>query len=273
MRAVSKISAGRGAAAAAFRTTSGRSERIASTITAAAMITLDDDTHLIVLTGAGISAESGVPTFRDANGLWQNHRFEDLASPEGFAANPALVWRFYSQRRRGLDAVKPNAAHRALVEVEQRLGDRYLLVTQNVDGLHAAAGSRRMVEMHGNIMTTKCNGCLRAPFADTASYLDALPPCDECGELLRPAVVWFGEAIPTEALAAIDRFLNRGAKKLVFLAVGTSGVVYPAAGLVDVVKRAGGESWLVNAEAPANVSRFDHVEIGPAGTVLPALFR
>ena len=233
-------------------------------------IALDDRTHLLVLTGAGISAESGVPTFRDANGLWQNHRFEDLASPEGFAADPLLVWKFYSQRRRGLDNVEPNAAHRALVGVEQRLGDRFLLVTQNVDGLHAAAGSQRMVEMHGNIMRTKCIACRRAPFADRASHA-TLPPCDECGELLRPDVVWFGEAIPTGALRAIEEFLNR-AGNLVFLAVGTSGVVYPAAGIVDVVKRAGGTTWLVNAEPPANHARFDHVEIGPAGTILPALF-
>ena len=233
------------------------------------MIPLDDTTHLLVLTGAGISAESGVPTFRDANGLWQNHRFEDLASPEGFTADPQLVWSFYSQRRRGLDDVKPNAAHRALVAVEQRLGDRFLLVTQNVDGLHAAAGSQRIVEMHGNIMRTKCNGCARAPFADRASHA-TLPPCDECGELLRPDVVWFGEAIPPAALHAIEAFLRH--PNVTFLAVGTSGVVYPAAGIVDVVKHAGGTTWLVNAERPANVSRFDHVEIGPAGTVLPALF-
>ncbi|MBA3499189.1 MAG: NAD-dependent deacylase [Myxococcota bacterium] len=233
------------------------------------MIHLDDKTHLLVLTGAGISAESGVPTFRDANGLWQNHRFEDLASPEGFAADPLLVWKFYSQRRRGLDGVTPNSAHRALVDVEQKLGDRFLLVTQNVDGLHAAAGSQRIVEMHGNIMRTKCGGCRRAPFADRASH-DTLPPCDECGALLRPDIVWFGESIPPAALRAIEVFLQH--PNVVFLAVGTSGVVYPAAGIVDVVKRAGGTTWLVNAERPANVSRFDHVEIGPAGTVLPALF-
>lgn len=234
-------------------------------------IALDDTTHLLVLTGAGISAESGVPTFRDANGLWRNHRFEELASPEGFLANPTLVWEFYSQRRRGLDDVQPNAAHRALVEVEQQLGDRFLLVTQNVDGLHAAAGSQRIVEMHGNIMRTKCIACYRPPFEDRASH-DTAPPCDECGDRLRPDVVWFGEAIPALALHTLDRFLERSTN-LVFLAVGTSGVVYPAAAIVDMVRNAGGTSWLVNAERPANVSRFDVVEIGPAGTVLPALFR
>jgi NAD-dependent deacetylase len=235
------------------------------------VIVLDDTTHLLVLTGAGISAESGVPTFRDANGLWRSHRFEQLASPEGFFADPRLVWEFYSQRRRGLDDVKPNAAHRALVEVEQRLGDRFLLVTQNVDGLHAAAGSQRIVEMHGNIMRTKCIGCRRAPFEDRASH-DAAPACDECGDLLRPDVVWFGEAIPRLALHELDQFLEHSTN-LVFLAVGTSGLVYPAAAIVDMVRNAGGTSWLVNAEASANASRFDHVEIGPAGTVLPALFR
>ena len=235
------------------------------------MIKLDDETHLLVLTGAGISAESGVPTFRDANGLWRNLRFEDLASFEGFNADPQLVWEFYSQRRRGLDNVKPNAAHRALVDVEKRLGDRFLLVTQNVDGLHAAAGSQRIVEMHGNIMRTKCIGCRRAPFADTTSH-DTLRPCEQCGDLLRPDVVWFGEMIPPSALDAVERFFERPTKRLVFLAVGTSGVVYPAAQFVDVAKRAGGETWLVNAEAPANISRFDHVKIGPAGSVLPSLF-
>jgi NAD-dependent deacetylase len=235
------------------------------------MLTLTDSTRLLVLTGAGISAESGVPTFRDAGGLWEGHRFEDVASPEGFDADPILVWRFYSLRRRGLDNVKPNPAHHALVEVEKRLGDRYLLVTQNVDGLHAAAGSKRMVEMHGNINRTKCRRCRLTPFEDHKSY-EELPACAECGELLRPDVVWFGEMIPRDALAAIDGFVRAAGSNLVFLAVGTSGVVYPAAGLVDVARSAGGTSWLVNAERPANVSQFDHVEIGPAGKVLPALF-
>ena len=234
-------------------------------------IEIDDDAQLLVLTGAGISAESGVATFRDAGGLWEGHRFEDVASPEGFSRDPALVWRFYSLRRRGLDGVEPNAGHRTLVDVERQLGDRYLLITQNVDGLHAKAGSNRMVEMHGNINRTKCSSRCDVVYEDRSSYMDELPACKECGELLRPDVVWFGEAIPRHALEALDEFILR-AKKLVFLAIGTSGVVYPAAGIVDIVKRRGGTSWLVNAERPANVSSFDHVEIGPAGTVLPKLF-
>ncbi|MDQ3368010.1 MAG: NAD-dependent deacylase [Myxococcota bacterium] len=236
-------------------------------------LALDDTTHLLVLTGAGISAESGVPTFRDAGGLWEGHAFEDVASPEGFAADARLVWRFYSQRRAGLVGVTPNPAHHALVAIERRLGDRFLLITQNVDGLHAAAGSQRLVEMHGNIMRSRCVICERPTFEDRAAYpAGEVPSCSECGAgILRPDIVWFGEMIPPAALAAIDRFVRGAGTRLVFLAVGTSGVVYPAAGLVDVARQAGGTSWLVNAERPANVSRFDEVVIGPAGTVLPAL--
>lgn len=243
-----------------------------------ARLALDDSTYLLVLTGAGISAESGVPTFRDAGGLWEGHDVHEVASPEGFAADPLLVWRFYSQRRAGLEGIKPNPAHHALVDIERRLGERYLLVTQNVDGLHALAGSKRMVEMHGNIMRTKCSVCRRPPFEDRTAYKAGVAPmCNECSEqgreaLLRPDIVWFGEMIPPAALDAIDQFTRRAGSRIVFLAVGTSGVVYPAAGLVDVVKRAGGQTWLVNAERPANVSSFDHVVIGPAGKTLPALF-
>src|SRR5678815_3366686 len=120
---------------------------------------LDESSYLLVLTGAGISAESGVPTFRDAGGLWEGHNVEDVASPGGFERDPLLVWRFYSQRRANMEGVVPNEGHRALVAVEERLGDRLLLVTQNVDGLHAAAGSQRIVEMHGNLMRSRCTVC------------------------------------------------------------------------------------------------------------------
>jgi len=124
-------------------------------------ITITPTTHLLVLTGAGISAESGVPTFRDAGGLWEGYRFEEVASPDAFVRDPLLVWRFYSMRRAGMDGIAPNAAHHALVEVERRLGDRFLLVTQNVDGLHRVAGSERMVEMHGALMRSRCSVCDR----------------------------------------------------------------------------------------------------------------
>lgn len=229
-----------------------------------------DNTHVLVLTGAGISAESGVPTFRDANGLWEGHDVTVVASPEGFANDPRLVWKFYSERRAKLVGIEPNAGHRALVELEQRLGDRFLLVTQNVDGLHRAAGSTRMVEMHGNIRRTKCWGCDREPFHDESTYLDKVPVCRHCNGPLRPDVVWFGEPIAPGAMDAVEEFLGR-AESLVFLAVGTSGLVYPAAAFVHVAKQRGGATYLVNLDRPANVDGFDHVVIGPAGRELPAL--
>lgn len=125
---------------------------------------LDDDTWMLVLTGAGVSAESGIPTFRDAGGLWEQHRVEDVASPDGFRKDPALVWRFYAQRRAQMASRQPNAGHRALAAVEARLGDRFLLATQNIDGLHAAAGSGRVAELHGNLFKTRCSVCDRPPF-------------------------------------------------------------------------------------------------------------
>ncbi|MFT3694075.1 MAG: Sir2 family NAD-dependent protein deacetylase [Kofleriaceae bacterium] len=242
------------------------------------MLDLTPDTHVLVLTGAGISAESGVPTFRDSSGLWEGHDVTKVATPEGFAADPLLVWDFYSQRRAALTGIVPNAGHRALVDLEHRLGDRFLLATQNIDGLHIAAGSERVVEMHGAIMRSRCTKCDRAPFEDTTAYRKNVAPfCGKCkaagrDALLRPDVTWFGEALPPGAMERIDGFAMKAGKRLVFIAVGTSGLVYPAAGLVDATKRLGGSSWLVNLEPPANVSRFDHVVLGPSARELPALF-
>ncbi|HEX3761250.1 MAG TPA: NAD-dependent deacylase [Kofleriaceae bacterium] len=240
-------------------------------------ITLHPDSYVLVLTGAGISAESGVPTFRDAGGLWEGHDVTQVASPDGFARDPVLVWKFYSQRRAAMDGIVPNAGHHALVALEQRIGDRFLLATQNVDGLHAAAGSERMVEMHGNLMRSKCSRCDREPFADTTAYGAKLPMCGTCRErgvdaLLRPDIVWFGEMLPDGAMEAIESFAIFARDKLVFVAVGTSGLVYPAAGLVDAIRRLGGTSYLVNLEAPANASSFDHVVLGPSAKTLPDLF-
>ena len=241
-------------------------------------ITLDDNSRVLVLTGAGISAESGVPTFRDINGLWQGRDVQQLASPEGFAEDPLLVWKFYSGRRAAMTGIAPNAGHRALVEVEARLGDRFLLATQNVDGLHADAGQTRMLEMHGNLMTSRCSRCDRAPFRDTTAYADNLAPvCGRCKDrgvdaLLRPHIVWFGEQLPDGVMERIADFIGDAGKHLVFVAVGTSGVVFPAAGLVDAARRVGGTSYLVNLEAPANATRFDHVLLGPSAQRLPELF-
>jgi NAD-dependent deacetylase len=239
---------------------------------------IDGNTHLLVLTGAGVSAESGVPTFRDASGLWESHPIEKVATPEGFAEDPRLVWRFYSERRRKAKAVQPNPGHVALAAAESRLGDRFLLVTQNVDGLHRRAGSLRLVEMHGSLFETRCSLCEREAFADDREYLGPPPTCEECrargrAGLLRPAVVWFGELLDPMLLRQISVFVE-GARggRLVFLAVGTSGLVYPAAGLVLQARAAGAEAWLVNAEPPDNARAFHHFVQGPSGRILPDLF-
>jgi NAD-dependent deacetylase len=232
---------------------------------------IDEQTYLLVMTGAGVSAESGIPTFRGAGGLWENHSFETLASPEGFARDPALVWRFYSHRRKVATTCRPNPGHLALAAVERRLGDRFLLVTQNVDGLHREAGSQRLVELHGNLFTTRCDGCARAPFADRALHEAEVPTCD-CGSRLRPHIVWFGEALDAGHFARIEAFFARArGGRLVFLAAGTSGVVYPAAGLVEVARALGARTWLVNAEPPRNAHHFEHFVQGNSGQVLPAL--
>ncbi len=238
-----------------------------------APLNLDERAYLLVLTGAGVSAESGVPTFRGSNGLWENEPVERVASPDGFAADPARVWRFYSQRRAGAGAVAPNAGHLALAEVERRLGERFLLATQNVDGLHRRAGSQRLVEMHGHLFTSRCSRCDRAPFPDERQYLDpaALPKC-ECGALLRPHIVWFGEMLDPADLERIEEFLERATRgRLIFLAAGTSGAVYPAAGLVDVARRHRGETHLVNADPADNGDRFEHFHQGKSAQLLPEL--
>lgn len=242
-------------------------------------LTLDDDTWLLVLTGAGVSAESGIPTFRDSGGLWEQHKVEDVASPEGFRKDPALVWRFYSQRRAGMSRCAPNPGHAAIAAIEERLGDRFLLATQNIDGLHAAAGSERLVELHGNLYKTRCSVCDRPPFEDREVYAaDKLPGCGQCHArgsfaLLRPHIVWFGEMLDPANMARVERFMNAASNhRFVFLAAGTSGAVYPAAGFVDAARRFGGETWLVNAERAANTDAFEHFVPGPSGEVLPALF-
>ena len=230
-------------------------------------------THVLVLTGAGVSQESGVPTFRDANGLWEGHAVEDVASPEGFERNPKLVWRFYSERRLAAKKVHPNPGHFALSALEAKLGERFLLATQNVDGLHRRAGSQRVLAIHGELFESRCVRCAE-PFADDAAYLDAtLPVCGRCGSPTRPNIVWFGEMLDPAHLEAVGEFIERGGEHLVFIAAGTSGLVYPAAGFVDTANAAGGTSHLVDA-APSRefASRFDHVHVGKSGELLPGLF-
>jgi NAD-dependent deacetylase len=235
---------------------------------------LDDDTRVLVLTGAGASAESGIPTFRDAGGLWESHPLEQVASPEGFARDPALVWRFYSERRRNAKTCAPNPGHRALVELEHRLGDRFLLATQNVDGLHRRAGSRRLLELHGNLFFSRCSHCDRPPFPDEEEHRGPPPECDVCKAhgLLRPDIVWFGELLDAGHLDRLQSFMQETPRgRLLFLAVGTSGAVYPAAGLVGAARARGASTWLVNADPPENASQFDRFVQGKSGEVLPLL--
>jgi len=238
----------------------------------------DQRARLLVLTGAGVSAESGLATFRDSNGLWEQHRVEDVASPEGFERDPHLVWKFYSLRRRQAAGVVPNHGHQALAEVEARLSDRFLLVTQNVDGLHQRAGNERVIEIHGSLFRTKCSGCDLEPFPDHAAYLDrGLPTCDRCEDrgrsaLLRPDIVWFGEMLDPNHLHAIDAFMRRDSgSPLIFLAVGTSGAVWPAAGFVNLARSLGAETVLVNAEPAENTARFHRFIQGKSAEVLPSL--
>jgi NAD-dependent deacetylase len=238
-------------------------------------------TRLLVLTGAGISAESGLATFRGAGGLWENEPVEDVATPRGFERDPARVWRFYAQRRAAAAGARPNAAHEALVEIERRLGDRFLLATQNVDGLHRAAGSERVVELHGSLWRTRCSRCDRPAFDDRAYPVEPpLPTCGACADegrgpaFLRPAIVWFEEMLDPGDEVRVRRFL-RGADiagvPLLFLAIGTSGNVWPVAGYVRYAKELGASTWLANLDRPDGAWAYDHVVEGPATEVVPRL--
>jgi len=223
--------------------------------------------HVCVLTGAGISAESGIPTFRDAlTGLWARFRPEDLATPEAFERDPQLVWDWYEARRAQLRRAEPNAGHRAIVELAART-PRFTLVTQNVDGLHQRAGSTAVLEYHGNILRDRCT--VENIVADRAQDArTGLPHCSACGGLLRPDVVWFGEAIPPGPMRLADA--AAGDCDL-FLSIGTSSLVYPAAGLAEIALARGVPVIEINPHATDLSPRADVVLRGPSGQVLPAL--
>jgi NAD-dependent deacetylase len=226
---------------------------------------------IVVLTGAGISAESGIPTFRDAmTGLWARFRPEDLATPEAFHRDPRTVWEWYAWRRARVGEARPNAGHAALARLERAAlgrGASFLLVTQNVDGLHEAAGSRQLVELHGNIRRVKCFD--RGHPADTWPDDGPVPPaCARCGSPLRPDIVWFGEALP---LAAIETAGEAASRCDVFLSVGTSGLVEPAASLPFTALAAGAQVIEVNLDATPLTRRATLVLHGPAGSVLAQL--
>ena len=219
---------------------------------------------VVVLTGAGISAESGVPTFRDADGLWEGHRVEDVATPEAYDVQPAVVHRFYDARRRALARVEPNAAHRALARLEQELGDDLLVITQNIDDLHERAGSRHVLHMHGELLSALCRACAhRSPWTDDLGHL---PPCPRCGITeLRPDVVWFGE-VPYQ----LDRIFEALDAADLFVSVGTSGAVYPAAGFVQMAAGAGARTLELNLVRSEVSVLFDEARQGPAGRLVPA---
>jgi len=224
--------------------------------------------RIVVLTGAGISAESGVRTFRDAGGLWEGHRVEDVATPEGFARDRTRVQRFYDERRRAVASAVPNAAHLALARLEDAVGARLLVVTQNVDDLHERAGTRNLVHMHGELRSALCTACERR--SRWSGDLVDEPECPECGaRMLRPDVVWFGE-MPY----GLDRIEQAVAACDVFACIGTSGSVYPAAGYAGLAAAYGARTVELNLEARDPLAfggvPFDDVRLGPATVTVPA---
>jgi NAD-dependent deacetylase len=222
---------------------------------------------IVVLTGAGISKESGLDTFRDADGVWSRYRLEDVATPEGFARNPQLVHAFYNARRSGLldPAVQPNAAHQALVRLEEEWPGDVLIVTQNIDDLHERAGSRNLIHMHGELLKIHCRHCgiIKTHREDLTVEL-ACTACSKTGGL-RPHVVWFGE-MPLE----MERIFEALAACGLFISIGTSGVVYPAAGFVQEARYEGAHTVELNFEPSAGTSQFHETVQGPATVVVPA---
>lgn len=226
--------------------------------------------RLFVLTGAGVSAESGLPTFRGAGGIWRGYSATQIATPEAFHADPLMVWQFYSMRRRKHQEVKPNPAHFALAELERQLGERFFLCTQNVDSLHEQAGSQRVLHMHGRLMMTRCSRelCASKPFEDNDAHETELPICETCGALLRPHVCWFGE-VPYE----MDRIFAELDRSTILMTVGSSGVVEPAASFVRLARRNRARTIYVGPEEPANRDYFDEVMLAKAGEALPEMVK
>jgi NAD-dependent deacetylase len=224
-----------------------------------------DIENIVILTGAGISAESGLATFRGPDGLWEGHRVEDVATPEAFERNPALVQRFYDLRRAQLDQVEPNAAHRALARLDSKWAGGLLIVTQNVDDLHERAGAKRLLHMHGELRSAWCLNC------DARTHWEADlsgdPPCPSCGVAggLRPDIVWFGE-MPYD-MERIDAAVRDAD---LFVSIGTSGAVYPAAGFVQTARYCGARTLEMNLDPSLGSVYFGETRIGAAGSLVPA---
>ena len=223
--------------------------------------------RIVVLTGAGISAESGINTFRDNGGLWENHRMEDVATPEAFARDPGLVQHFYNARRAQLNDVKPNPAHLALAEFEKNFDGEYLLVTQNVDDLHDRAGSQNLIHMHGELKKSRCTRTDK--IYEQVGDITETTLCVCCGTpTLRPHIVWFGEMplMMDEIYQALDQCD-------LFLSIGTSGHVYPAAGFVEVARQAGARTVEINKEASLGIDHFQEAIQGLASVEVPAFLK
>jgi NAD-dependent deacetylase len=227
---------------------------------------LHQSQDVTVLTGAGISAESGVPTFRGQDGLWRQYRAVDLATPQAFQLDPGLVWEFYQWRRQLLQPLRPNPAHLALAELERHL-PRFTLITQNIDGLHEVAGSRNLIELHGNIWHLRCTGCSRVE-EDRRLDLPPLPLCRHCGALLRPDVVWFGEMLAPEVLEKAYAALQTCQ---VLMIIGTSGLVQPAASMGAWARQHRAFVAEINIEATPQTNLYDLSLQGQAGGLLPQL--
>jgi NAD-dependent deacetylase len=227
---------------------------------------LKSATSIAALTGAGISAESGLPTFRGPGGLWRQRRPEELARREAFAKDPKLIWEWYNWRRSVIAEAQPNPAHVALAKLEEQ-SPGFTLITQNVDGLHDRAGSRNIKKVHGDIWTVRCVDCGRERREPRAS-LDELPPRCECGGIERPGVVWFGESLPQDVWQEAEQ-AARAAQ--VMIVIGTSAVVYPAAGLVQIAQRAGAKIIEINIEETPISGSVDACLRGPASEIVPEL--
>jgi NAD-dependent deacetylase len=226
---------------------------------------LDPGRKVVVLTGAGVSAESGMPTFRGRDDLWKTRRPEDLARPDAFAAHPELVWEFYNWRRALVGRCEPNPAHLVLAAMERQMPN-FVLITQNVDGLHARAGNRRLVEMHGSLWRVRCTVCTHA--REDHSDLPLLPECPVCGHLLRPGVVWFGEPlVPGVLRLAVEQLRDVD----LFISVGTSNLVQPAASFHQLAKDHGAVTVEINLEATPSTGLMDFALHGRAEEILPAL--
>lgn len=227
---------------------------------------LADSERVAALTGAGISAESGVPTFRGDGGIWRNYQVTDVATPQAFARDPELVWEFYNWRRNLISNITFNPGHKALVTLENQVRD-FTLITQNVDGLHREAGSKKLLEIHGNLWEVRCTKCGMLTL-DRSRDMGRLPTCKECGGLLRPNVVWFGETLDPDILR---RAVGTARNCELMLIIGTSGIVQPAASLALEAKSAGAVVAEINIERTPHSGLMDFALTGEAGKILPML--